>query len=626
MIQKVAPPYIDCIQWAPRRFSGGTSPVTIADIVISQPVVAEMTQHLRDADGSAFGLLVGQVFEDPTCSRRWSRIARAVRGGPAGRPTTVEELERLTADALGAVRETECLVGWYATHQDSGLYLSSEEAEFHRGRFPEAWQSAVILTGSGGRVAGGVFQRTDPEGLSRSVYAPFYEHVEAGSGPAGPTRRTFVGWTNYQTDARVVFAGPDAISPAAPQPAESTPPDVSATPPWRMRRQARTDLPYLTTGSDPVVAPGVSTAAVGPPESAPREKASSEAAWDQRQIDRSLMAVGRSLTPSSLGELGAPVGDHEFGRVEDVETDVDAHGGVDSATRPTPTVSASPAGLEVSELVVPIARGSSTGAFGSVGRARRRSRVPAKWIVSSVAALAIVSGIGWIGSIAMARRGAGVAADPGVPPEGVETSRAGLNLSPAELFDRGGGVAPSGPPTSTDEPADPEATVRPEGGGSEAETGSPTTRTADSTDPVEVGPEVPDGSASQPANDEPAVAQPAVAQPAPPPPLAAPDLSGLSVGDPAASAYHNAMEIFRKEVDRYGAYQRDFDAGVLTCNPLNLSYRGVRDAFGRLERRFSDVDERLAAPDLRSFDGGRRQYAVIETHYGLTDCPPPIGG
>jgi hypothetical protein len=174
-ITPAAPPYVECIQWMPRRFAGGVSPVTLVDLVFTQRLMREVQAQLDSARPSpVFGAILGAVFEDPTCARRWARGERCVSSpAPLEEDCGIDDL----AEAMAAIRsrvEDEPIIGWYRTHHQAGLYLSPEEARFHEEHFRHPWEFALILAGTGDRQAGGVFQRTDPEGLSRSVYAPFY--------------------------------------------------------------------------------------------------------------------------------------------------------------------------------------------------------------------------------------------------------------------------------------------------------------------------------------------------------------------------------------------------------------------------------------------------------------------
>ena len=658
-IASSAPPYLQCIQWVPRRFAGGISPVTIVDLVFEQRVFRQVAEHIAAVPGSpVFGALVGHLFEDPTCQRRWARVERTVRS-----PSTIPESsdasrlgQTLRATEMEWVpEEDEVLLGWYRTHLEGGLYLSPEEARFHEGGFPEPWSVALVLAGTGERRAGGVFQRTDPEGLSRSVYTPFYELVDPSSEFNGTTKRTFAAWANYQTETRILRAGHGSISDALPErvrgprakkpPATATSTGVSAPAGERKPDRPRAEPPPAPVG--PITAPGARKA--GPPRvskrprqeraAAPREATvNSEAEWEKRQIQRSLMAVERSLSPSDLGALGAPISDTEptlagggHVRAPQPPATGERDGGgagetVGSGARgaATPSADTWSARAHTGPTVIPIRR--DHGRPGLVGRSRRRRRVPAGKILAAAAGLTLVATAGLVGARTMMRDGAAGESPDGTVAEGTPgSSMAGLTLSPDELRRRDGDPAPAGPEATPDsaaaagagEPVTPTDTLPRADGGVGVEDAVTGTSGADEDAAAEAaGPRPP---AQQAASA-------AAGRPAPPEIVQAPTLAGLAVADPLVAAYENALAIFRQEADRYETVRRAFDDGVETCNPLNLSYRGVRDAFGRLERRLAEAGERLSGPTLRAFEGAERQFAMSRTHYMLTDCPMPVGG
>jgi len=671
------------------------------DLVFEQRVFAQVAEHAAALPGSPiFGALVGHLFEDPTCERRWARIERAIRS-PASIPETADASrlgQTLRATEMDWVpEEGEVLLGWYRTHLQGGLYLSPEEARFHEGGFPDPWGLALVLAGTGERRAGGVFQRTDPEGLSRSVYTPFYELVDPSSEFNGTTRRTFVGWANYQTETPVLRAGRGSVSaelplrtkgtrasakppagrastakpaeppvpaaprpakgaasapPAAPQPARgaaspppaTTQPVGDAAPPVRGRTPALPppgDHPREPVG--PIHAPGtpdpVSVRAAKPPRETrerPKEHEpfDSEAEWEKRQIQRTLMAVGRSLGPSDLGALGAPGAGIERAGNDD--------GGARGASRdestwrsrapeaPSGPVAATPVGAapEPGATVIPIHR-DFDGPTGLVGRARRRRRVPGGKVLAAAAGLTLVATAGLVGTRTMKHDGAAAESPGGATVD--ESSMAGLTLSPEELRGdrdprlarREAGSTSTGDGervAATDSPPLAEGRGEDDAASSGVDAPAETTTIDDrATAPGQAtGPNAaPDGTptgnarASGPARGE---------------IVRAPSLEELHVDDPAVAVYENALAIFREEADRYETARREFDDGNGTCNPLNLSYRGVRDAFQRLERRMAEAGERLPASTLRSFQSSERRFAMTRTHYTLTDCPMPVGG
>ncbi len=737
-----APPYVACIQWVPRRFAGGASPVTLADLVFTQPTIKDVREHVgARPDVPSFGVFSGQVLEDPTCARPWVRVERAHPGAPFSVPDPSEDELSQALDALvrSIGEPVGQVVGWYVSHPGAGLYLSPQEAEFHEARFPRDWGFALVLVGDARRLTGAVFQRTDPEGLSRSVYAPFYELVDPSSEFNGSTRRTYVGWPNYQTESRVLQAGRGSVSAdipsAAPYRAPSrTDEDVqvreeaasAAGPrggqPKRSRRAAPPPRLPLIPDEDPPGEPAVAPAAEarGPdapttrpqettvpsestpvrPEAAPtRPKAPAvrpynpaappppeprgsepdfpdepaeprpradratgrgtartlasgppgsevdiDSEWERKQIQRSLMAVGRSIGPTSVGGgLDTPV---EVG--SGLEEDADEPETPRAGLPDQPSAEDRRAGSAVDEPgpADDVAEGGAVDPHAEVERdvrpAKRRRRrdrtvIPiatARWdaapeeppsrsrragrgrsfakLLSAAAGFSLLLGAGWIGTRMM--RGEpderALAAGEG------GSSVAAVHLAPSDLFPRSReaargtvdslGLDPALAQDLAAEAGQPEAPGATEAGATEAGA------TEGGADPANRDP---GGQRAEAAGARPPAPAPGVG----PPPV---ELD-LDLASPEVSAYEDALSIFRTETARYDGERSAFDSGAAVCNPLNLAYRGVRDSFDRLDRRFREAAERLTAPAIRGFEGARRQRAMIDTHYQLTDCPMP---
>ncbi len=697
-IDSASPPYVECIHWLPRKLASGAAAGTMADVVIDQRALQQIRTHAGAApDVSVGGLLIGRVFRDPTCSRAWVMVeATEPAAAPFSDDPSAAELRRSLSSL--AVPSVQVAIGWYRTHPRAGLYLSEAEAEFHQTSFPNAWQCAVVLLGDDERTTGGVFQRTE-RGLSRSAYAPFYELVDPSSELGGRTCRTFSGWSSYETQASVALAGRDGVStelsPTAPQPAPTEPPSTEPSP-------TEPPLPLSATTSDaaqsappaqPITPPGEAVA-----ERRTREVDGSDEAWSKLQIQRSLTAVGRTLTPSALGELGAPAPVVDPTNLEEGEagegqaTDEGAARAPDSgAAPPGPVVQASEpqaaaiepqaTAIEPQALAIepqattveppgartveaPLSVGPATpaasapsdrevaaapaypaadpperssdltgsaaaSAGGLVGGARRRPpRVPRKLAFAAATLLVMAAGI-WVG-LQIAGTGT-VAIDE--DPSRTDLAPAGIGLVDQPLIgDRSGAVdvpadpdtqkevnaldpAPAGEGTGAP-PPDAASSLESVAGADRAERA---TETSDGTSTAEPGgaealPEAADADVPSPTATRP------VAADRPPEPLP------FVIDDPVVAAYEDALQIFGKETDRYDEARRDFDDGLQGCNPLNLAYRGVHESFERLSQRFEQAKALFAGPGLRAFESAERQAAVIQRHYELTDCPPPIGG
>jgi len=213
----------------------------------------------------------------------------------------------------------------------------------------------------------------------------------------------------------------------------------------------------------------------------------------------------------------------------------------------------------------------------------------------ATAGFALMAGAGWIGSQK-------IWGHDTAPLVGNE---AGLTLSPSELFGR-------------DEVDNDAAVPDPAWYDTAVLSSDPASAVEEDTIPVEEDP-------------IPLEEDRVVAEIGPPPAEEAeivppPELPDFVVQDPVLAIYENAMTIFRAEVDRYDADRRSFDEGLSACNPLNLSYRGVTDAFRRLEQRKAEAEAKYGESAVPTFQSALRQFTVTKTHYELTDCPMPIGG
>jgi hypothetical protein len=665
-VSSAAPPYVDCIQWVPRRFSGGASPSTIADLVFTQSALEAVHSSIAAAPASpVFGALIGSVFEDPTCARRWVRVERVVSGPSVAEDATVDELAQAIL-GIGSVDSPASVVGWYRSHHQAGLYLSPEEAEFHEQRFPAPWALALIVAGTGDRLAGGVFQRTDPEGLSRSVYTPFYELTDETARVSGNTRRTTVAWTNYQTEARVVRPGePESptvmtmpgLPQASPEPAPAGLAGDTADAAAQLRvvedEAPPTEAPpAVLSEAEAGAAENVSPAVAGLPllsptpvtPSEPSEPSAdelaeaesqreAEAEWEKVQIQRSLMAVGRSLGPSTISELGAPAPETPVERPQEPPVADNKPESVPPEPMATPRPdlrvidgqgnSSEPA---VSDGIIPITGGVPiSDAGGLVGRSRRRRRqIPVARIAMAACGVTLMLTAGWVGTQTLGARGAGVA--DGGDGSG-ESAVAGLSLAPGDMFaenERDESESPVDPEIDTNQAADPTSNADTQASqtgqqrpGETFEELSPLTVVVDS------GTEYESVQNTATANDGDA---PPIEAPLPPEVVEAPVLDSLEIVDPTVSAYETALTIFRAEVERYEEVRREFDEGLMTCNPLNLAFRGALETYGRLERRHADIQPGLTGARARAHAAAGRQYAVTRTHYELTDCPMPVGG
>jgi proteasome lid subunit RPN8/RPN11 len=303
-----APPFVHCVHWTPRKLVGGVSPATHADLVLSQGALKQARDHASSSPTIPVGgVLLGRLSEDPACGRRWVLVETAV---PAKRPLPEDasaEILDVTLREVIRPEDEERVVGWYRTHGQTGVYLSGEEARLHESQYGEPWQFALILLGSEEHPVGGVFQQTESDGLSRSAYTPFYELADPSSELTAGAKRTFVGWSNYQTEVPVVLAGTRGVSAAIPSLDDVEPADAGPAEP------ASQPEPVIPPATDKAPTPGappatttvpITTAPPAPERAAQRAEPDED--WSRVQIRRSLSAVGRTLGPSSAVEGTRP--------------------------------------------------------------------------------------------------------------------------------------------------------------------------------------------------------------------------------------------------------------------------------------------------------------------------------
>jgi proteasome lid subunit RPN8/RPN11 len=727
-------------------------------MVFSQLALKRTREHATSsANAPVGGILIGRVHEDPTWGRRWVLVEDAV---PAARPLPEDPSAEALETALGELIESEApdrVVGWYRTHARRGVYLSEEEARLHQHRFGQPWQCTLILVGNEQHPVGGVFQPTEDQGLSRSVYTPFFELVDASSDFSTAWKRTFVGWSNYQTEVSVALAGkagvsaelpsapdrkpnpveepapepvveavpepvveaaPEPVVEAAPEPVVEAVPDAPAEPysgptpgPIEpMVPNLATELPPVGPETRPEVVAPASTE-----PDLPDAESEAEEEWSEIQIRRSLSAVGRTLGPAGLSSPG-PSRARQMEPVELKERESEAKPASDletpssgpdpvSESRP-PAQSSSPAQprppVESSPPLEPVLPAADPEALSHVhdandredptkpvagpgpirsdvtspesvpsepvrplpslpeppgadmrstlvGGSRRRSHMPVRTIAVAAAGLVAVLGGGWIIQDRLGGGGGGSTDDGSAQPvtvsqapDGEEsaTSVAGLTLGEGPLFPRGSDDSPGEDADLSQDgevilgPEYPEARSNgevlaedPVDGSSAASTPEdgvtgepPTEQPGRSTLPDQR--ESGEG-AGEAGRTDPNTAREAAARLDTTIDLS---LSEISLDVPEVAAFEDAFAIFRMEVSRYDDLRVAFDDQLEGCNALNLSYRLVGESFKRLSSRFERAREHFAGPGLQAFQNAQRQAAVIDRHYELSECPPPIGG
>jgi hypothetical protein len=299
--------------------------------------------------------------------------------------------------------QADRVVGWYRTHALTGVYLSEQEARLQETRFGEPWQCAVILAGTPEHPVGGVFQRTETGALSRSGYAAFFELIDPSSEFAPGWKRTFAGWSNYQTDLSVALAGKAGVSSVIPSDPEATqearetdsdgpvpsepgadrapapiePLERTSSPPREAPGAEVDPVPVVHPAPGPTVHAAPTPTAEAAPVSADAtdETDQAEESWSEVQIRRSLSAVGRTLGPSAATGLGAqlPTPDASPVELEDEEATTAPPDPISAEPRDAAPTAAAPASRATSTESV---RKEPIGSVPATPEPVRSQRVP----------------------------------------------------------------------------------------------------------------------------------------------------------------------------------------------------------------------------------------------------------
>ncbi len=266
-----APPFVHCVHWTPRKLVGGVLPATHADLVFSQAALKQARDHASSSPTAPIGgVLLGKLSVDPAGGRQWVLVETAVRAQrPLPEDASAEILDAILSEVIGPEDEGK-VVGWYRTHGQTGVYLSAEEARLHETRFGELWQCALILLGSAEHPVGGVFQQTEGDGLSRSTYAPFYELVDPSSELTAAAKRTFAGWSNYETEGPVVLAGSRGVSAVIPSLAQAESAEPGSAEPGSLARPGTPPVPVEAPVAPPTVPRTTAPMAAAPKAVAPK--------------------------------------------------------------------------------------------------------------------------------------------------------------------------------------------------------------------------------------------------------------------------------------------------------------------------------------------------------------------
>src|SRR3989442_587289 len=219
------------ILWKPGVEGGGGGRGLIPDsIFVAQAAVAALREHAGSApEKSLLGFLVGDLCQTPDTATRYilvGSLIRVTQPGQGDRTTIVVKAlwDRVRAEVKKAGRR---LLGWYHTHQDLGIELSSYDVETHERYFTEPWQVAVVIGTAEGEPAAGFYRSGGDESWAATCL-PFYEVLKDESLGEGGKKRSYVVWKNSRAPPPALPPPPPA---APPRPARAPAPAPAAAAP-----------------------------------------------------------------------------------------------------------------------------------------------------------------------------------------------------------------------------------------------------------------------------------------------------------------------------------------------------------------------------------------------------------
>lgn len=281
------------IMWRPATESGRAAPVP-DPIFIAQAAVAALREHVAGAGGkSILGVLVGDVCESPEGDRH-ILISSTIKSNQAVQSDrTTLLLGTMWDQVRDQLKQTHGrLLGWYHTHAEPGVEMSSYDIETHERYFRDPWHVALVIGTANGQPAAGFFRKTGGDGWGATCL-PFYEVQKEEGAAEGGKKRSYVVWKNYRAFAATGGAprakaaaarpipAPRSPARAAPPPSEPEEPEEpdfdeaeeSAEEPEPPAAPARKDsdgLQFLSAAEDaPPPAPEPARAAAPPPAPPP---------------------------------------------------------------------------------------------------------------------------------------------------------------------------------------------------------------------------------------------------------------------------------------------------------------------------------------------------------------------
>lgn len=124
--------------------AGPSGPVTI--VYFAEDVLAAMKRHaLSDTKHEIAGVLVGQAGPDSNVVLVHAAIAAANTRSSAGNVTFTHESWAQINEQLDSRYPDYVIVGWYHSHPNFGVFLSSYDTFIHQNFFSAPWQIAYVV-------------------------------------------------------------------------------------------------------------------------------------------------------------------------------------------------------------------------------------------------------------------------------------------------------------------------------------------------------------------------------------------------------------------------------------------------------------------------------------------------
>jgi proteasome lid subunit RPN8/RPN11 len=165
-------------------------------LVVTSDVLREVNAHVsQDLKNELGGFFLGNSYVCPNSRIKYIQIdncpaAKFASSGPVSLDLVNRTFQHFLDEKESKYRGKDA-VGWYHSHPDKGVFLSTMDVGVHKSRFPAPWTVALVIDPNGHQ--GGFFCWRDGE-LHPHAMMEFYELRGIGS----PASVTCMPWTNYQ--------------------------------------------------------------------------------------------------------------------------------------------------------------------------------------------------------------------------------------------------------------------------------------------------------------------------------------------------------------------------------------------------------------------------------------------